>query len=362
MIRDMIPRSPQANLPRRARQAGEATARTHVTALRGLPPTLERFGVPSEPILAAARLRRADLEDPARSAPFSDLDRVLGLCVRRTKCEHLGLLLGQYVNLQSFGVAGRLARNAPSVGAALQDLAAYFLLHDSGGSLHVSIHEGGVTFSYGIHVPGLKHLDQIYDLAVAAMTNVMRQLCGSDWWPDSVLLPRKRPADIRPYREHFGAPLRFNSVMAAVAFPQRCLSQAISDADPLLHTLLADNAAAAIAQKDPLLHGDVRRTIRLLLLARQCSRSEVARRLGLHERSLGRRLQATGTTFQQLLDDTRLDIAQQLLRDTHVPVARVAAALGYGDPTVFTRAFTRWTGGTPSDYRAALAEPGPTVA
>ena len=67
----------------------------------------------------------SDLDDPDRSASFADLDRLIGLCLRRTRCGHFGLLVGQYVTLQSFGVAGRLARNAPSVGAALQDLAAY---------------------------------------------------------------------------------------------------------------------------------------------------------------------------------------------------------------------------------------------
>jgi AraC-like DNA-binding protein len=356
MIRDMQPRSRRTGTAPRRSLPREATERTHLAVLRGLPQVLERCGVPSEPILAAFGLGREDLDDPERSAPFLELDRLVGHCAHKTRCAHFGLLLGQHVNLQSFGVAGRLARHAPSVGAALQDLTGFFVLHDSGGSIRVSIHDGSVTLSYGIHVPGLKHSDQVYDLALAAMTNVMRQLCGPDWRPDAVLLPRKRPASIRPYREHFAAPLRFDSIVAAAVFPERCLSQPIADADPLLHTLLAGNAAVAIARQDPLLHGDVRRTIRLLLLAGQCSRHEVARRLGLHERSLGRRLQATGRTFQQLLDDTRFDIAQQLLRDTHVPVARVATALGYGDATVFTRAFTRWSGRRPSEFRAELAQ------
>ena len=101
------------------------------------------------------------------------------MCVRETGCAHFGLLMGQYVNIQTFGVAGRVARNAPSVGAALNDLAAYFVLHDNGGSINVSIHEGSVTLSYGVHVTGLRNADQVYDLAVAAMVNVMRQLCGA---------------------------------------------------------------------------------------------------------------------------------------------------------------------------------------
>ena len=329
-------------------------ARTHLTVLRGLPPILESFGVACEPILKSAKLSRAELDDPMRSAPFADLDRLVGLCVRETGCAHFGLLLGQHVNIQTFGVAGRVARNAPSVGAALNDLAAYFVLHDNGGSINVSIHEGSVTFSYGVHVTGLRNGDQVYDMAVAAMVNVLRQLCGSTWRPDAVLLPRRRPANIRPYRDYFLAPLRFDSILAAIVFPEHCLTRPIVDADPLLRTLLAENASTAIARRDPVMHGDVRKTIRLLLLTRQCSRAEVARRLGLHERALGRRLQASGTTFQRLLDDTREEIARQLLCDTDIPAARVATALGYRDATVFTRAFTRWTGHTPSEFRAQL--------
>jgi AraC-like DNA-binding protein len=356
MIRDMAldeRRRRSTGSPGRA--AESTTARAHTMALRGIPLVLTHFGIPSEPILGSVNLRLADLDDPDHSASFADLDRLFGLCLRRTKCGHFGLLVGQYIDLRSFGVAGRLARNAPSVGAALQEFAGFFTLHDSGGSLRVAIHEGRVTFGYDIHVPGVAHTDQIYDLAVAAIANVMRQLCGIGWRPDVVLLPRRRPADIRPYRQHFAAPLRFNSVIAAVVFPERHLSQAIADADPLLHRLLADNAEAAIAATNPKLHTKVRRTIRLLM-NQQCSRGEVARRLGMHERTLGRRLQSSGTTFQQLLDETRLDMAQQLLRDTRVPVARVATALGYGDPTVFTRAFARWTGRTPSLFRAELAD------
>jgi AraC-like DNA-binding protein len=330
-------------------------ARTHLTALRGLPPILESFSVACEPILKSAKLSRADLEDPTRSAPFADLDRLIGLCVRETECAHFGLLMGRYVNIQAFGVAGRVARNAPSVGAALNDLAAYFVLHDNGGSINVSIHEGSVTFSYGVHVTGLRHANHVYDLAVAAMVNVLRQLCGPAWRPDAVLLPRRRPENIRAYRDYFMAPLRFDSILAAIVFPEHWLTQPIVDADPLLRTLLADNAANAIARRDPVVHSDVRRAIRLLLLTRQCSRAEVARRLGLHERALGRRLQATGTTFQRLLDDTREEIARQLLCDTDIPVARVATALGYGDATVFTRAFARWTGHTPSGFRAQVS-------
>jgi AraC-like DNA-binding protein len=354
MIRDM-----QRDLHRKRSTAGStsgpaAVPHVHLNAFRGLPDVLAGFNLPSEPILRTANLTRQDLEDPERSAPFPEIDRLIGLCVRRTKCAHLGLLLGQHANLQSFGIAGRLARNAPSVGIALRDLAAHFMLHDSGGAPSVAIHDAAATLTYGIHTAGVRNADQVYDLSVVSMINVMRQLCRASWKPDAIFLPRKRPADTRPYREILGAPLRFDAVQAAIVFPAFWLERPIADADPLIYTVLLDRGSAELTGQMPMLHGDVRRTIRLLLPLRQCSRGDVAKRLGAHPRTLGRRLQESGTTFQALLDDVRAQMSKQLLLDTRLPIARVAAAAGYDDPTVFTRAFTRWTGRTPSEFRADL--------
>jgi AraC-like DNA-binding protein len=351
MIRDMSDDASRCQPPQ-ARSGGAPTVpRTHAAVLAGLPEVLSRFGVPWEPVLEAEGLKIADIQDPERRVSFSAVDRISGECFRLTRCPHVGLLLGQRVNLQSFGIPGRLARNASSVGDALRELESHFALHDTGGLISIEQQGGKATLSYGLYVTGLRHVDQIYDFCVVAIGNVMRQLCGTDWKADAIQLPRRRPADVRPYREILAAPLRFDSVQAGVQFPQAWLSRPVVEADPFLHALLMDRASTALQVQDPLLCDDVRRTIRLLLMADHCSREEVARRLGMHPRTLGRRLQQCGTTFQQLLDETRLEVARQLLRGTRSSVARIATSLGYHDPTVFTRAFRRWTGTTPRDYR-----------
>ena len=352
MIRDMRREQGRARPSAEPLEHPVAVPRVHLNAFRGLTDVLARFNVPSEPILRTAGLTRQDLEDPERSAPFPDVDRLISHCVRRTNCPHFGLLLGQHVNLLSLGVAGRLARNAPSVGAALKDLAAHFVLHDSGGAPSIAIHDDTATLAYGIHTAGVRNANQVYDQSAVSMLNILRQLCGAGWKPDGVLLPRKRPADTRPYREILGAPLHFDAVQAGIVFPAFWLARPVADADPLLHMVLEDRASTDLAGQEPMLHGDVRRTIRLLLLSGQHSRADVARRLGIHPRTLGRRLQESGTTFQALLDDMRTQMAKQLLLDTRLPIARIAAAVGYEDPTIFSRAFVRWTGRTPSEFRA----------
>ena len=341
-----------ASLPSRS----AATARAHLTALGSLPAVLEKLGVPSGPLLQQVQLRPEDFSDPERSATFDELDRLLGACVRRTGCRHFGLLVGQSIGLESLGIAGRLARNAPTVGRALEDLEEFFILQDSGAVPHVSERGGSATFAYSIYATGLRNADQIYDLALAAMLNVMRQLCGAGWRADAALLPRGRPDNIRPYREALQAPLRFDAMQAGLQFPSRWLQRPIAGADPLLHRLLEDRASLDRSQVSPFLHNDVRRAIRALLTTGECCREAVARRLNMHPRTLVRRLNETGTTYQALLDDMRAQIAKQLLHDTRSPVSRIAASLGFGDPTVFTRSFRRWTGLSPREFRAALPD------
>jgi AraC-like DNA-binding protein len=353
-IQDMS-RRPVLPARRRTPTPPDTTARVHLAPLRGIPLVLEELGVPSAPVLKSAGIRREDFDDPLHSEPFGKIDRLFGACVARTGCGHFGLLLSRYVELRSFGIVGRLARNSPTVGAALAELTKYFALHDSGGSARVSVTGDSAILSYGIHVPGIRNADQAYDFSVAVMCNMLRELCGPDWRPVVTLLPRRRPADIRPYREIMRAPLRFDALQAAVAFDAQWLARPVPDADPLLRDVLDSRAALEAAGLDPLFHGEVRRAIHELLAARKCCRAAVAHRLGLHERTLGRRLQSAGTTFQELLDATRAEVARQLLHDTRSTVARVASALGYADPTAFTRAFRAWTGLTPREFRRRLA-------
>ena len=81
-------------------------------------------------------------------------------------------------------------------------------------------------------------------------------------------------------------------------------------------------------------------------------RSELARRLHLSERTLQRRLAEEGRNYQQLLNDTRQQLAEQHLSTGDLPAAEIALLLGYSEPSVFFRAFRQWTGLTPGEYRA----------
>lgn len=327
-------------------------ARVLLSAFSGLPELLESFRVPCASILRQHGLTQADLNAPDRSGSFHDMSRLLEQCVGVTGCRHFGLLLSRSVGLRSLGLPGRLAQHSVTVQAALEGLADSLELHDSGAELDLVVEAETATFSYAVHASRVAAVEQVYDFTLGAMTNVLRELCGADWRPRLVMLPRRLPATLEPYHAILGSSLQFSATKAAVVFPSRWLAQPVPGADPFIYRLLLREVGAAQETNSPLINRDVHRAIVAQLHEGHCSRGEVAKALGLHERTLCRQLQSSGTTFQHMLDDARSELAQQLLRNTRAPVTLIARQLGFRSSTVMARAFRRWTGLSPREYRS----------
>jgi AraC-like DNA-binding protein len=195
-----------------------------------------------------------------------------------------------------------------------------------------------------------------YDFVTAAIGSVMRELCGEDWRPLAVHLPRARPRNLQPYRSVFGGPLKFHALQAGLVVDGATLTRRVATADLAARRRLLGRARSEL-QLEPVVVRDVRRAILLLLERGTCSRSRVAAYLAMHERALGRRLLRAETTFQALLDETRATVAQERLRGTDETVDRIARTVGYRDSTVLGRAFRRWTGMTPRQYRSGHRVP-----
>jgi AraC-like DNA-binding protein len=96
---------------------------------------------------------------------------------------------------------------------------------------------------------------------------------------------------------------------------------------------------------------DIRRLLRTRLTSNHCSADDIAHLLTMHRRTLSRRLKGGGMGYRAITNEIRFEIARQLLQDTQVPLAQIAAALGYSEASAFTRAFRRWSGQTPTTWR-----------
>jgi len=320
-----------------------------------IPATLHSLGCAPDPILSSCGFNQAQFEDPDVRISYVAAGKLLARCVAATGCEHFGLLIGERAVPSHLGIAGYLVGSAADVGAALRSLVKYLDLHDEGGVPVLATSANRALLGYAILLPGVEAAEQIYDLAIAVGNNIMRALCGTDWKPTEVLLTRLRPRDVTPYKRFFRAPLRFNADESAIAFPTRWLRHHPPTADPLLQHHLEMEAHELHAKQHKDLTENLRCMLRQCLLSQQCTAAGIASQLGMHERTLYRRLQQEGTSFRQELELIRYTVSRQLLSGTTATLAEIATSLGYADASAFIRAFKQWSGITPAQWRASGA-------
>jgi len=186
---------------------------------------------------------------------------------------------------------------------------------------------------------------------LATSVQVLRDLCGADWAPSEVLIPRRAPANPEPYRACFRAPVRFDQETAALVFPSTLLARRLPDANPLLRRAFEERLLEIERACPTDLVDELRRMLRTELSRRRASATDVAQHYSVHGRTMNRHLKAAGTSFRAVANGVRFEIARQLIADTDIPLAQISAMLDFSEPAAFTRAFHRWSDVTPSDYR-----------
>ena len=333
-------------------QAGQADAFVRVGPLMSVPAILREFDCSPEEILGKAGFNLAQFEDPDTEISFLAGSKMLTHCVTATGCQHFGILMGERAGTSTLGLAGFILQFATNVAAALQALLRHLELHDTGGVPVLATRGEVSSLGYAIHLPGVEAADQIYDLSTAMVCNIMRDLCGQDWNPTQVFLARQRPHDLAPYKHFFRAPIQFDAEQNAVEFPTHLLDHPLTSADPALFRHLEKEANELHDSRPLNTTGIVHRMLRQSLASKHFSASDIAKQLDMHERTLHRHLEKEGTTFRRELEGIRYDVARQLLSKGKTPLSGIANALGYTEPSTFVRSFRRWSGTTPSQWRA----------
>ena len=328
-----------------------------VGPLINLPAVVSELGLDPAPLFARMGFDTADFSDPANTIPFIPGSNLLARCARETGCEHLGLKLGERADPSALGVVGFMLRAAPTLGDALTDLVHNLDLQDGGASLYLDTDTHNASLQYVIDLPGVDAFakELVYDLSITVTSKILQALCGPEWKPSRIYLARPTPQDTHYYRKHFQAPVTFEAEKSAVVFPILWLEHRLERADPLLHKHLQKEANQLRGLHAGNTLDDLPKVLNEAILAGQCSVSNIARKLGLHPRTLNRRLQESGTSYRQELNKARFEIARQLLARSSQAIAQIAFLLNYSDVTAFNRAFKRWAGVTPAKWRKQIA-------
>lgn len=341
-----------------ARQEFDA-ATVRIASVSAIPAVLRQFGVDPQPLLQQAGLDVALFDDPEGIISFAARSRLVQLCVECTGCRHFGLLVGAQNGLQTLGLLGLLMKYSPDVRCALRSLVSHLHLHGRGGMTSLTEDQGEdhgrAVLVYQIDLPRSVATDQIGDGSVAFMFNILRELCGPGWLPQEARFAHRRPKDFEPYRRLLQAPLRFDAPHYELVFDADDLSLRLPRHDPALHRYLQQQIDRLEAEQADDLPRQVRMALRQAFADRRYGAERIAPLFAMHVRTLHRRLRDCGTGFRALVDETRFEMARQLLRDSARDPLQIAELLGYADAGAFARAFRRWSGVTPSQWRARQA-------
>ena len=152
-----------------------------------------------------------------------------------------------------------------------------------------------------------------------------------------------------------GVSPQFNADTTAILLEPQDLELPLSESDPVLHQLIRQHLDTLQRLTDLELPGYVSNLLRDLLPQGRVTLDHIAQCMAMSRRTLQRRLKDSGTSFQQILDDTRQKVALHYLRDSQLQVTQLSDLLGYADLSAFSRAFSRWFGIPPSQWEQQKA-------
>ena len=311
----------------------------------------ERQGVARGALLAQAGIAPEELA--AERWPIDHITRLWRAAVHCTQDAGFGLKAGAGVGPASFNVVSYLLQSAPTLRAALALVQKYQRLISDGGRFQTITGPEACWVVYHPRQGALAFSPHQIESVLAAVVVFARWVTGSALRPQRVQLSQARIGPQAGYREVFQCPVDFEQAFSGVLLANAQLDAPLPQANAQLaqaHQQQAAARLAALSRQDGL-EQTLRMWIASQLQGQAPARAQAARALGLSERTLARRMRAEGLSYSALLDGVRRDAALQAVAQTTRALSDIALALGYAEPSVFTRAFRRWTGATPGQWR-----------
>lgn len=324
-----------------------------ISLVRALVEQLERVGIPPSTFAERASLALSDLDDPARRIDLTDYDRAHRAALELTGDPALGLHLGERAPLAAFNMVGPLTAHCRTLRECIEVALRYYpLVADvAAPELEEQGESVRIVYHYLKSEPQVSRLRAEFGLT--RLLGIGKIFAGDDALAQEVWFDHPDPGYAEEHARIFACPVRFDMDVSAIVFARELLDRAQHHANPVLYRALvgeADRQLEQLREARPM----ASRVLALISAWPHRGRPEmshIARELGLSERSLRRRLEQENAPFGELSERGALMRAGRLLDDASRSIQEVADVLGFVEVSSFHRAFKRWTGKTPSDYR-----------
>lgn len=322
--------------------------------LSSLEKCLEQLGVDN--FLQQIGFDQSRVHDPAAFLTLAEFRNVILEAYRLSGCSELGLVFGQALSIVNHGFLGYAAMSSPTLGTAIQTVLNY--LNTRTSVLSVELHKPRIDHVYLqliIHSNDDLLERFVTEFALMHLIKMRAFLIGSATPSLKIELSYERPPYYEYYQELFQTELVFNTHHNIVWIKEEELHYPLHFSDDVSFQL----ANAQLQELSKMLSFDdnLKNKIKAILLDNQLTllgMDEIAKQLCMSSRTLRRHLHKLNITYQELVDEVRQEKAKTFLLNNKLSLTEIGYLLGFHDTSNFSKAFKRWTGYTPKEYRDQL--------
>ena len=323
----------------------------------GFRPLVEELGGDPDALLIEVGIDPARLEDYDAYIPTRKFSRALELAAKSLDCPDFGMRVASYVNIDVLGPIAVAMESAETVREGVQAARRYMHFHNTALLLNVREHaEPGCDFimvqmAMRPPVSGV----QLDERVLTAATRLFAMLIGPSYRPKEVHIRHQPFAPLAAYRQAFSVTPMFGAAEDGLLIARDMIDVRHAAPNPQLKRIAEYFLETAAPKGAGLFAPRARAIVDSMMRSGESTQAGLATALGLHERTLQRRLKDEGTTFEVIKDDVRRDLARTYLAQKGVPFSHIAEMLGYAEASAFTRAVRRWFGKAPREMRKDLA-------
>ena len=305
-------------------------------------------------VLNGQDLPAAVLRHPSALVLLRDVAASYIAAARHLGIDDLGTQIAKHTPFEQYGLIGEYAIQGDTLGDGLRRLFELVPFEIQGLDVWQNEDESRAIVLLSSRLRELTGWHHIINVSVCQIVNLCRHYAGNEWCPDWIDMDYPARFKSLQFEEFMSCPVRYGADASSIVFPSEDLAlRSPQSLDSTGVLILSD----VMRLNQPTIPSDFRGLVASQIVQRlldgQTDRDGLAAKLGLGARTLQRRLERAGTSYSELLDEVRRNRAHALLSDTTLTVGQISQALGYTQSEHFTRAFRRWFGVAPTQYREA---------
>jgi AraC-like DNA-binding protein len=335
-----------------------STATVRIDALRNFKELVATLGGDPVTLLQRSQIEPTVLDDRHGLIPYRTVAQLLERTALELGCPDFGMRLAAVQEgTKVLGPLDVAMRNSPTLGEAFRYCADHVQAYSNATQISFESfpHDSRVFMQFEILLPGLSNQHQVVEHALALIQHATLAISAGQARAREIWCTHEPLAPLSTYRAHLKAALRFGQSMNGLCFDEQDFELSVPDPDPQLYEIATSFIDHRFPAAPMSVSSRVRTIIARLLVEGNCTQERVASALGLHPRTLQRRLREQGESFEAIKDSVRRDVALRYLRQPNVSLVRVTELLGYSETSVLSRSCHRWFSASPRQLRNELS-------